>query len=873
MNLCLACRDVHVGAAGGLARATRDLAGALACQGHEVHLLTDMSRGCPRRSKASRFGRLLLPATSAPLDAALPETAAHDLLHATAVYREVRRIHECERPVDAVLAPLWRSEGAVCVLDREIPTIVSCMTSLRTLTEVDPSYAGKPPVQERLRLEREHLERARYLHGLTESVLTKTIADYGLHPVTTAVIGRGLHDRGMAAPPDARPEPGVRVLSVGRIEHRKGIDTLLAAARELIAEGVEITFTLAGPDADPSIRLAFEEQTATQPAVRDAVRFLGAVSDAELARLYAEADLVCAPSRYESHGVVLIEAMMYGKAIVTCDAGGIGEVVQPGHQALLVTPGDSVELARCLGRLAADPELRGDLGRAGRLTYEDRFAASSVTSQMEAFIDRVVAIEHRAADDPADVGQSLGELLHDVLEIWPEPATELAAELLDPSTNGPRGRIRGAALASRPAVRRGKAGRVAAVILTHDRPEQLSRALDSLELESEEEPIDVLVIANGCSDSVARQVASDCSRRAGVRLHRSDRNLGAAGGRRLGAELAAAELVLFLDDDAELMPGALAHLVAHLDEHPSTGAVTATVVAPDGSVLHCGGTMEVSAELVTFTLSGFGVAVDSASVPPSGPTAWVPGTAVLIRRSLLTEFELDERMSAYYEDNEWCYRVSRDRPDAFRRCREALAIHHLGRRQLGERTPEGRALTVRMLTAHARFYERHGLLLAPWLFDVVPELRAADGTCDLASARLLLEIVTAKGADWTLSAWRDGALAPLLDGPRREQDLRRTQVALHAAWAEGAQRKAEIDRLRAAIASQEETLAFLHQRYETLCRIEEGGWWRLRDRLRPALRFYEAVRGAGRRQAASDRRSLAPMQTADAPRPEQAQEG
>ena len=137
----------------------------------------------------------------------------------------------------------------------------------------------------------------------------------------------------------------------------------------------------------------------------------------------------------------------------------------------------------------------------------------------------------------------------------------------------------------------------------------------------------------------------------------------------------------------------------------------------------------------------------------------------------------------------------------------------------------------------------------------------------------LLEIVTAKGADWTQSAWRDGALAPLLDGPRREQDLRRTQVALHAASAEGAQWKAEIDRLRAAIASQEETLAFLHQRYETLCRIEEGGWWRLRDRLRPALRFYEAVRGAGRRQAASDRRSLAPMQTADAPRPEQAQEG
>jgi glycosyltransferase involved in cell wall biosynthesis/GT2 family glycosyltransferase len=873
VNLCLACRDVHVGAAGGLARATRDLAGALACQGHEVHLLTDMSPGALPALDGVSVRRLLPPTTSAPLHAARPETAGHDLLHATAVYQEVRRIHEHERPVDAVLAPLWRSEGAVCVLDHEIPTIVSCMTSLRTLTEVDPSYAGKPAIRERLRLERESLARARYLHGLTESVLTKTIDDYGLHPVTTAVIGRGLHDRREAAPLDAGAEPGVRVLSVGRIEHRKGIDTLLAAARELVTEGVEISFTLAGPDGDPSIRRAFEEQAAMQPALRDAVRFLGAVSDRELARLYAEADLVCAPSRYESHGVVLIEAMMYGKAIVTCDAGGIGEVVQPGHQALLVTPGDSAELARCLRRLAADPELRSELGRAGRLTYERRFAASSVTSRMEAFIERVVAIEHRAAAGAAGVGQSLAGLLHDVLEIEREPAAELAAELLDPSTNGPRGRIRAAALASRLAVGRWEAGRVAAVIVTHDRPELLSRALDSLELEPEQEPIDVLVVANGCSDPVAREVATDCSRRLGVRLHSSGRNLGAAGGRRLGVELAAAELVLFLDDDAELMPGALAHLVAQLDEHPSAGAVTAAVVAPDGSVLHCGGTIEVSAELATFALSGVGVAVDSASVPPTGPTGWVPGTAVLIRRSLLTEFELDERMSAYYEDNEWCYRVVRDRPDAFRRCREALAIHHLERPQLGERTPEGAALTVRMLTAHARFYERHRRLLVPWLFDVVPELRTADGTRDQAAARLLLEIVTAKGADWTLSAWSDGALAAVLDGPRREQELRRTQAALHEAWADGAQWKAEIERLRAAIASREETLAFLQQRDATLCRIEQGGWWRLRDRLRPALRFYEAVRSAGRRQPASQRRSLAPIQAADAPRPEQAHEG
>ena len=243
----------------------------------------------------------------------------------------------------------------------------------------------------------------------------------------------------------------------------------------------------------------------------------------------------------------------------------------------------------------------------------------------------------------------------------------------------------------------------------------------------------------------------------------------------------------------------------------------------------------------------------------------------MIRRSLLTEFELDERMSAYYADNEWCYRVSRDRPDAFRRCRQALAIHHLGRRQLGERTPEGRALTVRMLTAHARFYERHGLLLAPWLYDVVP-----------AGCR----------ARWTaraISPWR--GCYSRSSPPRARLDpvgvarwRARASVARRAAARAGLApiHRSRFTRLRPKALSErlrdrpptrgdrltEETLAFLHQRYETLCRMGESrGVAAVRDRLRPALRFYEAVRGAGQRQAASDRRSLAPMQTADAPFP------
>ncbi|HEY5316782.1 MAG TPA: glycosyltransferase family 4 protein [Solirubrobacteraceae bacterium] len=429
MNLCLACRDVEPDGRGGLARATCDLAEALAGQGHSIHLLTNASEMPAPVLRGVSIHSLPVPPVSGRCSGAKPESASHNLMHAAAAYREVRRIHEREEPVDAVLAPLWRSEGAVCALDDRFPTIVSCMTSLRTLTEIDPGYLRVPDIDERLRLEHETLGRARYLHGLTDSVLRKTIEDHGLRPDASTVIGRGLRDHGAPTRNEARDGRAVHVLFVGRLERRKGVDTLLAAARELVEGGVAVEFTLAGANADPSIREAFEREGAARPGLRAAVRFAGPVSDAELHRLYYDCDIVCAPSRYESHGVVLIEAMMFAKPIVTSGAGGIGEVVTADEDALVVPPGDPQALASVLGRLAASAELRAKLSSRARATYEQRFDAGAVALQMASFLERVIGAHQRVA---SDVAGRLFTLLEDGLALAPVDARELAGALLDP---------------------------------------------------------------------------------------------------------------------------------------------------------------------------------------------------------------------------------------------------------------------------------------------------------------------------------------------------------------------------------------------------------------------------------------------------------
>ncbi|MEA2436383.1 MAG: hypothetical protein QOF65_939 [Thermoleophilaceae bacterium] len=366
--------------------------------------------------------------------------------------------------------------------------------------------------------------------------------------------------------------------------------------------------------------------------------------------------------------------------------------------------------------------------------------------------------------------------------------------------------------------------RVSAVVLSRDRPAQALRAIDSLRPNSVS--TETLVIDNNSTEAAGAELAAGCATREAVLLRRLDRNLGCAAGRQFAVKTVGGEYVLFLDDDAELEPGAVDLLVGELDAHPECSAVTATVLLPNGTVHHSGGWLRGSDGVVGFSLIGLG---ESASeLPATGPAGWVPGTAALIRREVLEEFPIETRMSAYYEDNEWCYRVDRERPGSFRRSLEARAVHHFTRKHWPGADLLTRARAVELLHAQARFYERHGALLET-VFDLVPELTDAAGVRDERAARLLMELVLAKGTDWTLMEWMNGNLDGLLGGGRQLS----AQAAAH-------------DRLEVEVGQQRDVLPYLHERHITLQRIEAGGFWRLRRRLLPILRAYWRL--VGRRE-------------------------
>lgn len=163
---------------------------------------------------------------------------------------------------------------------------------------------------------------------------------------------------------DAQPWPseGPTVMFLGRHEPRKGLAVLLEAWADVPGD---VTLWVAG-DGPETSRL----RAATAGDHR--VQWLGRVSDDERARRLRGADVFCAPSLGgESFGVVLLEAMAAGTAVVASDLPGYATVARAEREALLVAPGDAPALAKALGQVVGDGERASALVTAGRARAEE----------------------------------------------------------------------------------------------------------------------------------------------------------------------------------------------------------------------------------------------------------------------------------------------------------------------------------------------------------------------------------------------------------------------------------------------------------------------------------------------------------------------
>ena len=159
------------------------------------------------------------------------------------------------------------------------------------------------------------------------------------------------------------------MLFVGRFERRKGIDVLLAAIPEVAAAFPNARFVLAGAPGQGDLWAAFA--CAHPDLAGGRVAAPGRVSETQLEELYRQCDVFVAPSRYESFGLIYLEAMRHAKPVVACDAGGIPEVVTDGVTGLLAPPATRPVSPRAFGACWATPVSARDLEPPAARTFCD----------------------------------------------------------------------------------------------------------------------------------------------------------------------------------------------------------------------------------------------------------------------------------------------------------------------------------------------------------------------------------------------------------------------------------------------------------------------------------------------------------------------
>ncbi len=176
------------------------------------------------------------------------------------------------------------------------------------------------------------------------------------------------------------PTDAPRVLTVARLEERKGIETLLRAVARLRDRDVEVELTIVGdgPDRDRLVRRAAELQ------VDGSVTMTGAVAEGEVSGFYARADAFCLPSSAEGVPIVLMEAMASHVPVVATAIAGVPELVRDGESGLVVAAGDDLALADALQRLIEDPDLAERLGENGREIVAREFSLQGSAERIDA---------------------------------------------------------------------------------------------------------------------------------------------------------------------------------------------------------------------------------------------------------------------------------------------------------------------------------------------------------------------------------------------------------------------------------------------------------------------------------------------------------
>lgn len=398
LNIVYLVNDYPPYLEGGIGRFVHALAEGAAAKGHQIHVITMSHNGMDTVDfeNGAWVHRITHKEYPEHLINNLPFYSQPDynrLCSLYSYYEELLKINS-KRKVDIVQSPIWDCIGYYALLDSRFNNVISLHTTMMSVwKDINPR---PKEISFYLDLEQDTLYRASHLLSNSHAI-ENTINEYyeNVCDGKTYSVPHGLPDisKGIVS---HRKDDKIEILFLGRLEHRKGIDILLKCIPELCDKHPNIIFRFVGNDKIniPNKNITYAEDFFSiqkNKKYKKQMIFEGFVSEEKMKQAYADCDIFVSPSRYESFGLIFLEAMMFAKPVIGCKAGGMLEVIDNNITGFLAEPGDVKSLTNCLEKLITDKTLRQRMGKAGRKLYEQKFTDNIMAENILKFYQKLLS--------------------------------------------------------------------------------------------------------------------------------------------------------------------------------------------------------------------------------------------------------------------------------------------------------------------------------------------------------------------------------------------------------------------------------------------------------------------------------------------------
>lgn len=379
MNICLVSREYPPDTAfGGIATYSVDTARLLQTGGHTVIVISQsLTPSHVTNMNDIQVHKIRIPR---PFDSyyRLPIFIfAYNFM----ILREVLRLHR-KHPFDIIDVPDHLAEGLFTLFFPDVPVVTRLHTPYSLLVDMGLNNYTKGLSYYLIKyFEKTALRRSNALYAPTMDLIRRCDELFDLGNIPYEVFGYPLDLELFSPKPLETSSPPRRILFLGRLEQRKGIETIARAFPGVFSQYPDASFTIVGNDT-PNIqgfssgREYLNKQFELSKCI-GSVNFLNAVPLEELPDLFRSHDIVWVPSLYDNFPLICLEAMACGKAVVVSDAGGLPEMVHDSETGLVFKRGDVDDLIEKTIILFNEPNLVYELGRNARLYCEKNYTAQA----------------------------------------------------------------------------------------------------------------------------------------------------------------------------------------------------------------------------------------------------------------------------------------------------------------------------------------------------------------------------------------------------------------------------------------------------------------------------------------------------------------